>query len=87
MNSSTAKRNAMFTVHTYIHMYTTLLNDELMNKTKKKWNTNISRNERTGSIILNIMVCFHVVQNNNIFKQNQPVAHIYMDTRIDRINN
>ena len=33
------------------------------------------------------MVCFYVVQNNNIFKQNQPVAHIYMDTWIDRINN
>ena len=30
---------------------------------------------------------FHVVQNNNIFKQNQPVAHIYTDTQIDHINN
>ena len=36
MNSSTAKRNATFTVHTYIHMYATLLNDELMNETIKK---------------------------------------------------
>ena len=35
VNSSTAKRNATFTVHTYIHMYATLLNDELMNKTIK----------------------------------------------------
>ena len=35
MNSSTAKRNATFTVHTYIHMYATLLNNELMNKTQK----------------------------------------------------
>ena len=34
MNSSTAKRNATFTAHTYIHMYATLLNNELMNKTK-----------------------------------------------------
>ena len=33
------------------------------------------------------MDCFHVVQNNNIFKQNQPVAHIYTDTWIDYINN
>ena len=33
------------------------------------------------------MVCFHVVQNNDIFKQDQPVAHIYTDTEIDRINN
>ena len=48
---------------------------------------NISRHERTGLIILNIMDCFHVVQNNNIFKQNQPVAHIYTDTWIDYINN
>ena len=40
VNSSTAKRNATFTVHTYIHMYATLLNNELMNKTIKtgqKW--------------------------------------------------
>ena len=75
-------------MHTYIHMYATLLNNELMNKTTKKNGTiNISRHEWTGYIILNIMVCFHVVQNNNIFKQNQPVAHIYMDTQIDRINN
>ena len=58
-----------------------------MNKTIKKWNINISRHERTGLIILNIMVCFDVVQNNDIFKQNQPVAHIYMDTWIDYINN
>ena len=36
VNSSTAKRNATFTAHTYIHMYATLLNDELMNKTIKK---------------------------------------------------
>ena len=36
VNSSRAKRNAMFTVHTYIHMYATLLNNELMNKTIKK---------------------------------------------------
>ena len=35
MNSSTAKRNATFTAHTHIHMYATLLNNELMNKTKK----------------------------------------------------
>ena len=34
INSLTAKRNAMFTAHTYIHMYATLLNNELMNKTK-----------------------------------------------------
>ena len=34
-NSSTAKRNATFTAHTYIHMYATLLNNELMNKTIK----------------------------------------------------
>ena len=34
VNSSTAKRNATFTVHTHIRMYATLLNDELMNKTK-----------------------------------------------------
>ena len=32
VNSSTAKRNVSFTVHTYIHMYTTLLNDEQNNK-------------------------------------------------------
>ena len=38
-------------------------------------------------VILNIMVCYYVVQNNNIFKQNQPVAHIYTDTWIDYINN
>ena len=31
VNSSTAKRNATFTAHTYIHMYATL-----MNKTEKK---------------------------------------------------
>ena len=86
MNSSTAKRNATFTAHTYIDMYATLLNDELMNKTKK-YNTNISHHEQTDYIILNIMVCFHVVQNNNIFKQNQPVAHIYTDTWTDHINN
>ena len=36
MNSSTAKRNATFTAHTHIHMYATLLNDKLMNKTKRK---------------------------------------------------
>ena len=36
VNSLTAKRNAMFTAHTYIHMYATLLNDELMNKMIKK---------------------------------------------------
>ena len=35
MNSLTAKRNATFTAHTYIHMYATLLNNELMNKTIK----------------------------------------------------
>ena len=35
INSLTAKRNAMFTAHTYIHMYATLLNNELMNKTIK----------------------------------------------------
>ena len=80
------KEMLLFTVHAYIHMYATLLNDELMNKTIKKWNTNISHHERTGLIILNIMVCFYVVQNNNIFKQNQPVAHIYTDTWIDCIN-
>ena len=34
VNSSTAKRNATFTMHTYIPMYATLLNNELMNKTK-----------------------------------------------------
>ena len=71
-----------FTVHTYIHMYATLLNNELMNKTIKKWNTNFSRQERTGLIILNIMVCFHVVQNNDIFKQKLaccPYLHGHMD--------
>ena len=72
-----------FTVHTYIHMYATLLDDELMNKTeKKKKNTNISRHERTGLIILNIMVCFNVVQNNDIFKQKPaccPYLHEHMD--------
>ena len=36
VNSLTAKRNATFTAHTYIHMYATLLNDELMNETIKK---------------------------------------------------
>ena len=36
VNSLTAKRNATFTAHTYIHMYATLLNNELMNKTIKK---------------------------------------------------
>ena len=36
VNSSTAKRNATFTAHTYIHMYATLLNNELMNKTINK---------------------------------------------------
>ena len=41
VNSSTAKRNATFTAHTHIRMYATLLNDELMNKTQKKYNTNI----------------------------------------------
>ena len=61
-------------------MYATLLNNELMNK----WNyyTNIARHERTGYITLNIIDCFYVVQNNNVFKQNQPVAHIYTDTWI-----
>ena len=49
-----------FTAHTHICMYATLLSDELMNKTKK-YNTNISRHERTGYIILNIMDCFYVV--------------------------
>ena len=86
MNSLTAKRNAMFTVHTYILMYATLLNDELMNK-KKNRTINISRQEQTGLIIIIIIVRFHVVQNNNIFKQNQPVSHIYTDTWIDCINN
>ena len=38
VNSSTAKRNAMFTAHTYIHMYATLLNNELVNKTINKKN-------------------------------------------------
>ena len=33
-NSSTTKRNATFTVQTYVRMYATLLNDELMNETK-----------------------------------------------------
>ena len=62
-------------------MYATLLNNELMNKCN--YNTNIARHERTGYITLNIMDCFYVVQNNNVFKRNQPVAHIYMDTWID----
>ena len=39
VNSLTAKRNAMFTAHTYIPMYATLLNDELMNKKKNKTQT------------------------------------------------
>ena len=34
VNSSTAKRNATLLAHTHIRMYATLLNDELMNKTK-----------------------------------------------------
>ena len=85
VNSSTAKRNATFTAHTYIHMYATLLNNELMNKTKK--NIKQTLHATSEQVILNIMVCFYVVQNNNIFKQNQPVAHIYMDTWIDYINN
>ena len=34
VNSLTGKRNATFTTHPYIHMYATLLNNELMNKTK-----------------------------------------------------
>ena len=71
-----------FTVHTYIHMYATLLNNELMNKTIKKWNTNISRHERTGLIILNIMVCFYVVQNNDIFKQ-KPACCPYLHGHTD----
>ena len=82
VNSSTAKRNAMFTAHTYIHTYTTLLNNELMNKTKKNETINISHHERTGLIILNIMVCFHFVQNNDIFKQKPaccPYLHGHMD--------
>ena len=62
-------------------MYATLLNNELMNKWN--YNTNIARHERTGYITLNIMDCFYVVQNNDVFKQNQPVAHIYTDTWID----
>ena len=33
VNSSTANRNATITAHTHIRMYSTLLNDELMNKT------------------------------------------------------
>ena len=45
------------------------------------YNTNIARHKRTGYITLNMMDCF--VQNNDMFKQNQPVAHIYMDTWID----
>ena len=39
VNSSTAKRNATLIVHTYIHMYATLLNDGLMNKNKNKTQT------------------------------------------------
>ena len=85
VNSSTAKRNATFTAHTYIHMYATLLNNELMNKTKKYIKQTLHATSK--QVILNIMVCFYVVQNNNIFKQNQPVAHIYTDTWIDYINN
>ena len=52
--------------------------DEQMN-----YNTNIARHERTGYITLNMMDCFYIVQNNDMFKQNQPVAHIYTDTWID----
>ena len=48
-----------------------LLNNEQMN-----YNTNIACHERTGYITLNMMDCFYVVQNNDVFKQNQPVAHI-----------
>ena len=77
----------LFTAHTYIHLYATLLNNEVMNKKKNKTFQNISHHERTGLILLNIMVCFHVLRNNNIFKQNQSVAHIYTDTWIDCINN
>ena len=35
VNSSTAKRNATFTAHTYIHMYATLLNNELIIEKQK----------------------------------------------------
>ena len=51
------------------------------------YNTNIAHHERTGYITLNMMDCFYVVQNNDVFKQNQPVAHIYTDTWIDYISN
>ena len=47
------------------------------------YNTNIACHERTGYITLNMMDCFYVVPNHDVFKQNQPVAHIYKDTWID----
>ena len=63
-----------YCAHTHSHVRHTIeqWTDEQMN-----YNTNIARHERTGYFTLNIMDCFYVVQNNDVFKQNQPVAHIY----------
>ena len=78
----------MFTVHTYIHMYATLLNNELVNKTIKNNRTQtFHATSEKGLIILNIMVCFHVVQTMIYLSKNLPVAHIYTDTWIDYMNN
>ena len=46
------------------------------------YNTNIARHERTGYITLNMMDCFYVVQNNDMFKQKPtcgPYLHGHMD--------
>ena len=69
-----------YCAHTHLHVHHTMeqWTDEQMN-----YNTNIAHHEQTGYITLNIVDCFYVVQNNDVFKQNQPVAHIYMDTWID----
>ena len=62
-------------------MYATLLNNELMNK----WTITQTLHATSEQVILhlNMMDCFYFVQNNDVFKQNQPVAHIYTDTWID----
>ena len=69
-----------YCAHTHSHVRHTIeqWTDEQMN-----YNINIARHERTGYITINMMDCFYVVQNNDVFKQNQPVAHIYTDTWID----
>ena len=47
------------------------------------YNTNIARHGEQVILHLNMMDCFYVVQNNDVLKQNQTVAHIYTDTWID----